>query len=264
MKSTNWIKAYAVTGIMALSLIGCSKDADEQVIEQDAKLTQVEFQTILETDQWTGAADAAIAELYQNSNSNSGKSLSNECYEAAYTETGFTATFGNCVLNGTENVNGTLVVTYGLDQETASFTASFDGFFVGDIELNGTRTYAMQVGNMENSFALQVVSDMTVILEDGEEVSESGTKTVEFTFGETLEGSGFNITGNWTLNAGGNTYTVTVESPLTGNFACAYLVSGLMELSKNGLVIEADLGDGTCDNTVEITYPNGAKEELTL
>lgn len=264
MKSINWIKTYAVTGLLAFGLFGCSTDADEQEIAQDAKLTQTEFQTILETDQWTGAADSAIAELYQNGNTNSGKFLSNDCYEATYTETGFTATFGNCVLNGTENVNGTLVVTYGLDQETASFTASFDGFFVGDIELNGTRTYSMQVGNSANSFALQVSSDMTVILADGEEISESGTKTVEFTFGETLEDSGFNITGSWTLNIGGNTYSVTVESPLSGNFGCAYLVSGMMELSKNGLMIDADLGDGTCDNIVVITYPNGAKEELTL
>ena len=152
MKKTHWIRPFALVGLLAAFSLSCSSDADEQEVAEDAKLTQTEFQTILETDQWTGAADSALAELYQNGNSPSGKSLSNECYEAAYTENGFTATFGNCVLNGTENVNGTLVVTYGLDAETAAFTASFEGFFVGDIELNGTRTYVLQTGNSEQSF----------------------------------------------------------------------------------------------------------------
>ena len=63
---------------------------------------------------------------------------------------------------------------------------------------------------------------------------------------------------------GDNAYSVDVTSLLTGNFSCAYLVSGTMDLGKNGLKIGVDFGDGTCNNKVIVTYPNGAKEELEL
>ena len=253
-----------VGSLLTCLLQSCSTDADEQEIAIEAQLTQEELRAVLETDQWTGVADTALAEIYQNGNSSTAKSAANECYQVAYTETGFTATFGNCVLNGTENVNGTLVVTYGADPEAASFTATFEGFFVGNIELNGTRTYTIAMGETQNSVSLTVSSEMTVILEDQSTIIENGTKTVTLTFGDTLASSGFSISGNWMLQIGEDTYSVTVLEPLSGNFECAYLTSGIMDLNKNGLEIEVDFGDGTCDDMAQLTYPNGARENITL
>ena len=166
------------------------------------------------------------------------------------------------MLNGTENVNGTVVVVYGISEETAQYTATYDGFFVGEIELNGTRSYTLSQGANENSFALTVESDMSVTLADGSMLTESGTRTIEFAFGESFSDSTVSLNGDWTLIKDGNTYSVAIESPLTGNFSCEYLVSGLMEISKNGLVVMVDLWDGTCDNTAILTYPNGAQETL--
>ena len=251
-------------GTLILGLQACSKDADEQEIPQNAKLTQAEFQAVMAADEWTGAVDATLAEIYQAGNGLSAKTAFDGCYEATYTDTGFTATFNNCVLNTTENVNGTLVVVYNLEAETASFTATFDAFFVGNIELNGTRTFTLSAGSTENSFAFTVSSEMSVALEDGTLITESGNKTVELTLGASLAESIFEISGSWSLTIGDDAYAVDVTSPLTGNFSCAYLVSGTMDLSKNGLEIAVDLGDGNCDNKVIITYPNGAKEELEL
>ena len=257
---------YTAGAVAALALTffqSCSSDSDEQEIPQEEQLSQEEFQAILETEEWTGVADTALAELFQNGNSNSGKTAANECYQAEYTETGFTATFGNCVLNGTENVNGTLVVTYGTDSETPSFTAVYDGFFIGDIEVNGTRSFTISASE-GNSIAMTVTSDMTLDFADGSSTSESGTRSVVITFGETLADSTFSIDGDWTLMHDGNTYTVSITSPLTGNFECGYLVSGAMILGKNGLSITADLGDGQCDNLAILTYPNGVQEEYEL
>ncbi|EAR15626.1 MULTISPECIES: hypothetical protein [Robiginitalea] len=255
--------AAAMAAITLTFLQSCSSDADEQDIPQEAQLSQEEFQAVLETEEWTGVADTALAELFQNGNSNSGKSAANECYQAEYTETGFTATFGNCVLNGTENVNGTLVVTYGTDPETASFTAVYDSFYVGDIEVNGTRSFTLTASE-GNSVSMTIVSDMTLDFADGSTISESGTRSLAITFGETLADSTFSIEGDWTLLKDGNTYTVAITSPLTGNFECGYLVSGVMTLGKNGLSIIADLGDGQCDNLAILTYPNGVQEEFEL
>lgn len=251
-------------GTLIVGLQSCSNDLDEVDIPQDAKLTQAEFQAVMSTDEWTGAVDAALAEIYQAGNGMSGKTAFDGCYEAAYTDTGFTATFKNCVLNTTENVNGTLVVTYNLEAETASFTATYEGFFVGDIELNGTRTFTLSTGSTEPSIAFAVTSEMSAALSDGTLITESGSKTVEITLGATLPESSFSVDGTWNLTIGEDAYAVNVTSPLTGNFSCAHLVSGTMDLSKNGLEIGVDFGDGSCDNKVIITYPNGAKEEMEL
>ena len=262
MKKFELFRAIMFGILASILLLGCSSDADEQEITEEAKITEAELQSVFEAEAWTGVADDALAELYQEGNSASGRSVSNECYSAEYTETGFTATFGNCVLNGTENVNGTLVVVYGLSEESASYSATYDGFFVGDIELNGTRSFTLTEGSNQNSFALTIESNMTVTLADESTLSENGTKTVEFAFGENFSDSTFSLAGDWTLNKDGNTYSVSIESPLTGNFSCEYIVSGLMELSKNGLAVMVDMGDGSCDNTATLTYPNGAQEEL--
>lgn len=257
-----WISVYFLT-LAAISLQSCSTDADEREIPQDARLSQAEFQAVMNAEQWTGAADAVLAEIYQNGNAASGKFANNECYQTEYSETGFTVTFGNCVLNGTDNANGSLVVTYGADTSSASFTAVYEGFFVGEVELNGTRTFTL-VSDGETAISMSVTSDMVVTLADDSTIAETGTKTLSFTFGETLEEISFSISGNWNLTMDGNSYAVDVLEPLTGNFGCEHLVSGVMELTKNGLVIEVDLGDGTCDDQALVTYPNGATETITL
>lgn len=250
-------------GTLIFGLQACSTDADEQEIAQEAKLTPAEFQAVMGTDDWTGAVDATLAEIYLSGNGQSAITTFDGCYEAAHTETGFTVTFKNCVLNSTENVNGTLVVIYNLEAETASFTATYEGFFVGDIELNGTRTFNLSSASA-SSIAFAVTSEMSAALSDGTLITESGHKTVEITLGATLAESSFTIDGTWNLTMGDHAYAVEVTSPLGGNFSCAYLVSGTMDLTKNGLEIGVDFGDGTCDNNVIITYPNGAKEAFEL
>lgn len=251
-------------GTLILGLQACSKDADELEIPQDARLSQAEFRAVMEADQRTGSADATLAEIYLAGNGMFGKTAFDGCYEAAYTDTGFTATFNNCLLNGTDNVNGTLVVVYHAGTETAGFTATYDGFYVGDVVLNGTRAFTLSAGAAQNSIGFEVVSEMNAGLADGTQITESGRKTVAITLGASLQDSTFTIEGSWNLTIGDTAYAADVTSPLTGNFACPHLVGGTMDLSKNGLKIAVDFGDGTCDGSVLITYPNGAREELEL
>jgi hypothetical protein len=254
----------ALAGILALALFGlqsCSNDAEQLQIPEEAQLSQTELQTIMETEEWTGAVDDVLTELFQNGNSTSGKFADDSCYQATYTETGFTVVFGNCVLNQTENINGTLEVVY--SEGAASFTATYKGFFVGLAEVNGTRTFTLTESG-ENGFDFSVQSDMTVILSDGRTIQESGTRTLSFQLGETLADISFSISGSWELSVDETVYAVSVSSPVTGNLSCGYLVSGVMDISKNGLQVSVDFGDGSCDDIVTVIYPNGASEELTL
>lgn len=253
----------ALIGVSLFLAQSCSEDGKPNA---EQELTQTELQTIMETDDISSVADDALAELFANDSA--GKSATsaktNDCYVAEYSDTGFVATFNNCVLNGTDNINGTVTVTYEIGEESASFTASYVDFYVGTIKINGTRSFVMN-GSMEtSSFSFTVTSDMSVEFEDGSVISESGTKTFGFTFDQELQSGSFSLAGNWTIQADGNTYAVEIVDTLEGSLTCENVTSGSMIVTKNGLDIVVDFGDGECDDKATLIYPNGASEEITL
>ncbi|SNY99921.1 hypothetical protein [Flagellimonas pacifica] len=249
--------------VSALCLQACSEDAES--LDNQEILAQSELKTILETDETAGVVDNALAELFAN-NALAGKNAnnSNECYSAEYSQTGFVATFNNCVINGTENINGTLTVTYEVGNESTAFTATYTDFYVGTIKISGTRKYTVTSSVNDNSISFTVISDMSVEMEDESVVTENGTKTFSFAFGDNLETFTFSIAGDWTITADGNTYSVETKEDLQGSLACEHLVDGSMDVSKNGLKVNVDFGDGECDDTATLTYPDGTKEEITL
>jgi aryl-phospho-beta-D-glucosidase BglC (GH1 family) len=262
MIKTNAMKKYALLfGTIVVFAFSCSKDNE---ITDNQALTQTELKAILETDDVARIADNVLAEIY-NGNGQSAKSAKiADCYVAEYTETGFTATFNNCVLNGTENVNGTLDVVYSTGTGEASFTATFADFYVGNIKINGTRGYTIVSDNAQGSIILTVVSNLVITMADESVITESGTKTFGIDFGDSLETTTYSIDGDWTVKLQGNTYMVTVGSILEGNLACGYLTNGIMTVDKNGLYVTIDFGDGSCDDMATLRYPNDVTEEITL
>jgi len=251
-----------LAAIAATLAISCSTDNEDTNLNEDQQFSQAELKSILETDDVSASVDMVLAEIYAADNSSA--KGANECYVTAYTETGFTATFNNCVLNGSGNINGTLSVVYESEAQAATFTATFADFYVGDIKINGSRTYNIGAGATENSIEFTVTSDIELILADDSLIEEIGTKTLVFTFGETLESSSIAISGSWTLEMDGTTYVVEVTEDLIGNFGCDDLVSGLLYVGKNGLAVTIDFGDGSCDNLATIIYPDDSTEEITL
>ncbi len=260
-KLLQFSKSLIVVFALGLIMTSCSEDQENPVNE--AELSQTELRTILETDAVSGSVDSTLADLYASGNSQSGRNAP-ECYEVSYTESGFTAVFNNCVLNGTDNANGTVTVVYSTEPGTASFTATYVDFYVGDVKLNGSRTFAIIGDPNQNAISFSVTSDMTAEFADGTVISENGSREVTFTFGDSLETSTYSISGSWELQVDQNEYAVTITSPLEGNLSCGYLTSGTMEVNKNGLQVTVDFGDGTCDNIATIMYPNGATEDVTL
>lgn len=241
----------------------CSKDAEMDLMSDGAELTQTELRTILEADSYTGLMDEVVMDLIEKNGATPAKIADEDCYEINYTESGFRAEFGNCVLNTTENVNGVLDVTFSESLGNTSFTVNYSGFFVGAVELSGTRIIEISHSG-ETNIDLVVQSDMTVVLPEGTVLTEKGTKALQIKLGNTLESSSFGLTGNWTVSNGFATYAVDIREPLLGNLGCSYAVTGLMNIEKNGLEIGVSFGDGACDNEVTLIYPNGAREILEL
>ncbi len=258
-KTANYLFKYAFLLGIGISIISCSDDAEDNP-DIEGELTQTEVQTLLETEDITSSVDSALTELFANEGI-AGKAASNECYSAEYTDTGFTASFNNCVLNGTDNINGTLVVTYGVGENEDEFTATYTDFFIGDIKVNGTRTFIVTGSESETSISFTVNSTISIEFADGSTISETGTKTFAFVFEEGMD-TLWNLSGSWTIQQDGNTYIV--EGNISKQFNCAYWSSGSMSVSKNGLAVDVDFGDGTCDDKATLTYPNGAAEEIDL
>ncbi|WP_238857947.1 hypothetical protein [Poritiphilus flavus] len=255
------LKNSVLLVVMAVIAFSCSNDSDSDATPSDFQLSETELQTILETDDISGVADTVLAEVFVGNNTTS---KGNDCYEAAYSDTGFTVVFNNCVLNGTDNVNGTLTVVYEVDNESAAFTATYSGFFVGDIEINGTRSFGFDANMDQSSYSFVVNSNMEITLADESKITENGTKVFGFSFGQSLEDTSFTLSGNWSITVGDNSYSVEVNETLEGNLSCEYLTSGSMDINKNGLEVTVDFGDGTCDDIATIIYPNGATEDVSI
>lgn len=254
------IGKIAFIGLALLIGQSCSDDAKPP---SDQELTQVEVQTILTSDELTSVADNALAELFADNGETAKTAKTNECYSAEYTETGFTATFNNCVLNGTENVNGTVVATYDTSGEATSFSVAYNDFYVGDIKINGTRNFTMSGDTEGNSISFTVTSNITIELADGSSIVETGDKTFTFSFGETLDNFTIGISGSWAIQANGNTYSIETNG-VEIDAQCGNFTTGTMIVSKNGLVVTVDFGDGECDDKATVIYPNEVTEEITL
>lgn len=262
---------------MALfAFVSCSEDAEdllmnedqteemqeegqeEESSEEEGDFTSAEVQDILEMDETTSMFDTILSDLYFD-NGTSSKS-NNDCYTVEYFENGFIAQFNNCVLNETENVNGTLNVSYGVGESNTTFTATFSDFFIGTIKVNGTRSYVLTVTEQE-TVSFEISSNINLEFEDESVISESGTKVLSFIF-EEGEDTLWNLQGAWTYQKDGNTYTIggNVSKGLT----CAYWSQGTMNISVNDLVVDIDFGDGTCDNQAVLTYPDNTTQNITL
>lgn len=256
-------KALLLSGVMAFTF-SCDKDEDPQ-FDVNQTVTNTEVQTILETDQFSSAADGVITDIFEQGSAKQ-SSKNEDCYATTFTDTGFTVNFDNCTVeDGDEELNGVLTVTYKEGEESTAFMATYSDLSVGDYVINGTRSFTMN-GNSENeNVSFTIVSDMSIKLADGSVIEEAGTKTFEIVFDfENFANSALTIAGNWTVKADGHTYTVKVSSDLVANFGCDYVGKGVMALAKNGLEVVVDFGDGTCDDVADMTYPDGTKEEISL
>ncbi|WP_400073263.1 hypothetical protein [Zobellia russellii] len=256
------VRPYALVVATSLLAFSCSDDANEILDnEQDQKIDQTEIKTVLETDEMSSSADMIVQDLF--SNRESGKSAKDaSCYEAEYSDTGFTVSFDNCSVEGNDEVlNGSLSVLYGSDNDSYAYSVTYNDLMVGGIGLDGTRAFAISQGE-DDSLVFDVTVDMTLTLEDDKKIYEKGTKSFAFVFGE--EKNMLTIDGDWILKSDKDTYTIGITSDLEAEFTCDYIGKGTMDLDKNGLAVSVDFGDGTCDDTATLIYPDSTVETISL
>ncbi len=250
----------------ALILFSCSDDGNNDLeYTEDAKVSQTELKTIIETDNVASVADQLVSELYDNEQSGTTAKTEETCYVAEYSETGFTLTFDSCSIeDGGEVLDGVLSVAYGGDNDSYAFVITYDQLIVGNTSIDGTRSFKVNSSEESQSISWTVDSKMEIVLADGSEVSEEGEKTMAIVFGEDFSDGAVTLDGEWILKSDGNTYIVDITDLMEIKFGCEYFGEGVMALSKNGLEVSVDFGDSTCDDIAMLTYPDGTEEEISL
>ncbi|WP_340202107.1 hypothetical protein [Ascidiimonas sp. W6] len=176
----------------------------------------------------------------------------------------------NCELRNGNVVSGTIYLSYSKDMEamTKVLTFSLENFVFNGVSVEGSSSITRMRSNENGNPQSTAEARFGATWPNGDTASFIGTRTREWIEGY---GSGtwgdnvFLITGNATYtNRLGNTWKRTVLTALRRELACRFLVSGVLEISRNGNAATIDFGDGSCDNKAVITYPDGTTKEINL
>ncbi|MEL6916632.1 MAG: hypothetical protein AAFO99_02770 [Bacteroidota bacterium] len=182
-----------------------------------------------------------------------------------------TIDFGEgCELPNGNVLSGIINLSYVKDMEMAQKTLglSLENFTFNGVAVEGNASILRMRdngnGNPQSDASVEFNSEWP----DGSTASLSGNRTREW-----IEGFGTGFWGdNVFLISGKRTYTgrlgnVFVKETIVSlrrELACRFIVSGVLEISRNDATASLDFGDGDCDAKGVLTYPDGTSEEVFL
>ncbi|WP_299162587.1 hypothetical protein [uncultured Tenacibaculum sp.] len=180
-----------------------------------------------------------------------------------------TLDFGDgCVGKRGREFAGKIIIEYVKTDTSFSKTLTFENFSVEGNSVEGGKSIVKvkenSNGNPEATFNI----DIKITLEPGVEIIKKGTKVKEKIEGTSTDDRGddvYSISGNWeSISKNGVVKTATITTNLRREWACKYIVSGVIEISRDGATATLDFGDGSCDNLATLTDANGDTKEITL
>ncbi len=182
-----------------------------------------------------------------------------------------TIDFGEgCELPNGNVLSGIIYLSYEKDMELAQKTLSMslENFTFNGVSVVGGASVLRMRSNENGNPQSDAAAEFSAEWPGGSTASFTGNRTREW-----IEGYGtgfwgdnvFLITGKGTfVGPAGNVFVKEVIEPLRRELACRFIVSGILEISRNELTASLDFGDGSCDAVGILTYPNGESEEIYL
>ncbi len=198
------------------------------------------------------------------------------CAEITHDETNQTITvdFGEGCTSGDElERSGQMIISYTDRRNVAGavITTTFNDFRVNGNLIEGTRTLTNISDGTLNQRAFRVtVENGKITFEDGTTRTFQGTRTRTHTLEETSQELTITVEGSRSgTNRAGVAFSMEITTPLTFTYSCRQVgvrvaVSGVRELTRDGATTTIDYGNGTCDNEVTITRPDGSTEILEV
>ncbi|WP_282162978.1 hypothetical protein [Ulvibacterium marinum] len=182
-----------------------------------------------------------------------------------------TIDFGlGCELPNGNVLSGIIFLSYEKDMElaTKTITLSLVDFTFNEVTVEGGATIERVRSNENGNPQADATGTFNGTWPDGSTSNFTGNRTREW-----IEGYGSGFWGdNVFLIMGKRTYTgpqgnVFIKetiTPLRREWSCRFIVSGILEITRNDLTASLDFGDGECDAKGVLTYPDGGTEEIFL
>ena len=167
---------------------------------------------------------------------------------------------------------GKLIVTLSADPKTAGAVIKVvpSDFSVDDIKVEGTRTWTnLGKDAAGNRSWNRVVTNGKLTFPNGKSAAFESNETVKQTAGGATVSNKtddvYEITGTRSgTNRAGKEFTANVAKPLVKNGNCQYIVSGVIEITKEGNSKSIDYGNGTCDDEGTVTLADGTTKIVKL
>ncbi|NKI30366.1 hypothetical protein [Croceivirga thetidis] len=279
-KSFQFMGTLLVSGLL---LVGCSNEEtqDEVLFENQAVISATQLNYSDEADQMSDDIAEVIEDVYVSDEINStakGSYISDYLPDCVTITTVVTETskektidFGEgCELRNGNILSGILKMSYALDMEAVSKTimVELENFSLNDVALEGSKSVVRVRSNENGNPQSTATRNYSATWPDGESASITGTRTREWIegFGTGFWGDNvFEITGSGTyINKAGNTFSKEITTPLRREMSCRFIVSGVVDISRNDATASLDFGDGSCDAKGLLTAPDGSQEEVFL
>ncbi|MEM6894237.1 MAG: hypothetical protein AAF554_11140 [Bacteroidota bacterium] len=283
LKQMNFTKmAPWVLGLSLLTISSCTNEEDTSTeIASDEVISVAELQVSDESELITEEISSIAEDVYASdeiSTTAKGDYRSDylpECVVITTTVTEFTREkiidFGEgCELPNGNVLSGIIKLNYAKDMTVASKSISLtlENFTFNSVAVEGSASVLRLRANENGNPQGTVTSEFSATWPNGDTASFTGTRTREWIEGY---GSGFwgdnvfLITGKRTyIGRLGNVFVKEVTTPLRRELSCRFIVSGVLEISRNDNTATLDFGDGSCDATGILTQPDGTETEVFL
>jgi hypothetical protein len=247
----------------------CSKDNNAP----DTSYTAVQDDAYAESvfDNVTNIADEAYA--ISSVNLKSAEATENRiflssCATVTLDTTSFprvmTIDFGdsNCLCNDGRYRRGKIIISFtGRYRNPGTVrTTTFDNYYVNDNQVEGTKVVTNNGFNDQHHMTWTITVNAVITLANGEgTITWKSQRTREWAEGMDTPhdrwDNVFMITGKSAgQNAKGVSWTRKITKPLEVKLACRFIVSGTMEIHRDGKPTRIlDFGDGECDNLATVT-----------
>ncbi len=274
------MKKAGVVLLAVMAVISCSKDEAPEISEPEAfdlAELQASDETELISEEILSISEDVYAtdEFSATSRANYSSDYLPDCVAITTVVTATsrekTIDFGlGCELPNGNVLSGIIFLTYEKDMEAALKTlkVSLIDFTFNNVAVQGSASLERRRANEQGNPQSHATAAFTATWPEGETASFSGNRTREW-----IEGYGSGFWGdNVFLIRGESTYTgplgnaisKEIKVPLRRELSCRFLVSGILEISRNESTATLDFGDGNCDAKGILTYPDGSSKELFL
>jgi len=272
---------FAGSLLMAiLVLVSCDKD-DSQDISEEGTITVAELKVSDETDLIAedviniGEEVYATDEITVTSKANYFSDFLPDCVTITTVVTSTskekTIDFGEgCELPNGNVLSGIIYLSYlkDMDLATKTLSMSLENFTFNGVAVEGSASIVRTRNNDSGNPQSDAEASFSGNWPDGTSADFTANRTREW-----IEGFGsgywadnvFLISGKGTFTGKmGNIFMKETIVPLRRELACRFIVSGILEISRNDATASLDFGDGTCDAKGILTHPNGESEEIFL